>query len=163
RQDDLGVLEVMDGVQLLPEGERGPLERIAAPGRLVLIPLRLREALAPRPQSEPRRIRRLLPLLPGPLAGPQGSPSRPGGSARQHAHSLAALLRLLLEGAAQGGERLVPGPRLTEVGDRLRPLRVVQAEDRRLRERVGGAEAGGVARVALDLGRPALVSLDEQP
>ena len=43
-----------------------------------------------------------------------------------------------------------------------RPLGVVQVEDRGLRHEVGGAEARRVRFVALDLGRPALVRLDDQ-
>ena len=51
---------------------------------------------------------------------------------------------------------------LAEVRDRLRAIGIVEAEDRRLREEVGGAEARRMIGVAFDLRRPALVALDEQ-
>ena len=54
------------------------------------------------------------------------------------------------------------GTNLAEVGQRLRAIGIVEAEDRRLREDVGGAEAARVQRVAFDLRRPALVALDQQ-
>src|SRR5262249_38597409 len=43
----------------------------------------------------------------------------------------------------------------------LRAIRVVEAEHGALRGDVGGAQAGGVSRIALDLGRAALVALDD--
>ena len=45
---------------------------------------------------------------------------------------------------------------------RLRAVGVVEAENRRLREQVGGAAARRVIGVAFDLGRAAFVALDQQ-
>ena len=54
-----------------------------------------------------------------------------------------------------------PGPYFAAVGDRLRPIRVVEAEDGGLREDVGRAEAGRMLRISLDFGRSAHVALDQ--
>src|SRR5262249_12945536 len=62
---------------------------------------------------------------------------------------------------AQDRDQVAPRLRLLAEADGLRALRVVEAEDRRLMNRRGAAETGGVEGVALDLGRPALVALDE--
>src|SRR6476659_8324936 len=44
-----------------------------------------------------------------------------------------------------------------------RTVRIVEAENRRLREHVGRPEAARMRRVALDLGGPSLVAFDEEP
>src|SRR5439155_6172525 len=59
-------------------------------------------------------------------------------------------------------EKRRPRPDLADVGQRLRAVRIVEAENRRLREHVGCAEAARMERVALDLRRPPLVALDEE-
>ena len=63
----------------------------------------------------------------------------------------------------RGVGKRAEGPDLTEVGDRLRAVGVVQPEDGRLREEVGRSPAGRMLRVAFDLRRTAFVALDEQP
>jgi hypothetical protein len=55
-----------------------------------------------------------------------------------------------------------PRPDLAEVGQRLRPVRIVEPENRRLREHVARAEAARMQRIPLDLGRAAFVTLDQQ-
>ena len=74
-----------------------------------------------------------------------------------------ALLRLLraqhaAHGDDEGAERL----NLAEVGNGGGAVGIVEAENRRLREDVGGALARRVIGVALDLGGPAFVALDQQ-
>ena len=49
-----------------------------------------------------------------------------------------------------------------EVRERLRAIGIVETEDRRLREEVGGAEARRMIGVAFDLRRAALVALDQE-
>ena len=66
------------------------------------------------------------------------------------------------ERRAHRDEERRPRPDLAEVGERLRAVGIVEVEDRRLREHVGGAEAAGMLRVALDLRRAPFVALDEQ-
>ena len=43
----------------------------------------------------------------------------------------------------------------------LRAIRIVETEDRGLREQIGGAAAGRMLGVAFDLRRPPLVALDQ--
>ena len=76
----------------------------------------------------------------------------------------AGALERLLRGqrGADGAEERRPRPDLAEVGDRARAIGIVEAENRRLREDVAGAEAAGMIRVAFDLRRPPLVAFDEQ-
>jgi hypothetical protein len=81
---------------------------------------------------------------------------------RQNAES-GALQRLLSHqcGAQRADERR-PRTDLAQVRHRTRTIRIVQAEDRRLREHVAGAEAVRVERIALDLRGAAFVTLDQQ-
>ena len=64
---------------------------------------------------------------------------------------------------ADDAQEVGPRPNFAEVRDRARPIGIVEVENRRLREHIGGAAAARVIGVALDLGRPPLVALDEQP
>ena len=66
------------------------------------------------------------------------------------------------ERSAEGAEKPRPWPDFAEIGERLRSIGIVETEHGGLREDVGGAEAARMQRVAFDLGRPALVALDEQ-
>ena len=63
---------------------------------------------------------------------------------------------------AHGADERRPRENLSHVGERLHAIGIVEVEQRRLREDIGGAEAGRVRRVAFDLGRPSFVTLDEQ-
>ncbi len=81
-----------------------------------------------------------------------GQQAQPGAAARP----------LPVEGAAQGGEGVVPGGGLAEAGDVLGAIRVVQGQHGGLMVGVGRPQAGGVLRVALDLGRPAEVAFGQQ-
>ena len=56
---------------------------------------------------------------------------------------------------------MLPGADPRVVRHHLRAVGVVEREDGRLGEGVGGAQAGGMVRVPLDHGRPAHVALDE--
>ena len=78
--------------------------------------------------------------------------------------SPAPLSRLLghQHGADRAEERR-PWTDLAEVRQRLRSIRIVQTEHGGLRERVAGAEAAGMQRVAFDFRRPTLVAFDEEP
>jgi len=62
-----------------------------------------------------------------------------------------------------GGFELRPGggPSLVQGG--LGSIRIVKGQDCRLRHRVSGAPAFGVAGIAFDLGRPAFMRLDQDP
>ena len=77
------------------------------------------------------------------------------------ARALPRLFRLS-SALRKADERLVPGPRLAEIGHGLRAVGIVEARTDAWPKQVGGAEAGRVLGVALDLGRPALVALDQQ-
>lgn len=144
REDNVGVAEVVAGVDVRAEG----LHRAAVGGvvaeRLVLVPLRVGQGA--------EQVRELLPQR------------RRDDGLRQdtQAGPAARVLPLPFQGPAEGSEALVPGARLAEVRDGLGAVGVVEAEDGRLVERVGGAEAGGVLGVALDLRRPTHVALDQE-
>ena len=45
----------------------------------------------------------------------------------------------------------------------LRPIGIVERQHRRLRVEIGRAQAAGMIRIALDLGRTSFVTLDQQP
>src|SRR6185436_15989866 len=61
-----------------------------------------------------------------------------------------------------GGEKIGPRTNLAQIRQRARPVRVVQIQYRRLRMNVRRPETGRMKRVALDLGWPTLVALDEE-
>src|SRR4030095_8787014 len=54
-----------------------------------------------------------------------------------------------------------PGPDLTAIRDGLRAIRIVQAEDGRLREDISRAKTGRMFWIALDFGRTPQMALDE--
>ena len=143
RQDDVGLLEAVLRVDVLAERQLRAGARVLAAGRIPLMPFRGREA---REQlADLRRQRRRVDRL--------GQDAEAG-----------ALERLLRrQRRADRAEKRRPRTDLAEVGQRLRAIGIVEAEDRGLREDVGRAEAARVQRVALDLGRPPFVALDEQP
>jgi len=62
-----------------------------------------------------------------------------------------------------GGDELVPGGRLVAESHRLRAIRVVEIEDGGLRPDARRAARRRVEFVALDLGRPAVVALHDEP
>ena len=147
REDDVGLVEVIDRVEHFAKSElRSGLGRI--PGhRLVPVPLRLgdnrqqfldltgqarrADRLAQDPQARP-----LLGAKPGHLVGDRGQEVVIG----------------------EVDVRLA----FTRLHHRLRTVGIVQVERSGLREDVGRAEARGVFRIPLDLGRPAGVALDQQ-
>ena len=79
-----------------------------------------------------------------------------------NAQAGAALLPLTRHGIADRGKGLVPGARLAKLRDRLRTVGIVERQDRGLAENIGGAAAGGMIGIALDLGRPAHVAFHQQ-
>ena len=87
---------------------------------------------------------------------------RRGDRPRQEPEPRAAVRALLLERRACAAARNALHGRISPaLGQRLRAVRVVDVEDRGLREDVRAAEARRVQLVALDLDRPALVALGE--
>ncbi len=62
---------------------------------------------------------------------------------------------------SQRSGELAPRPDLALVGHRLCPIGVIQRKNRRLGENIRGAKAGRMIGVALDLRRPAHVTLDQ--
>ena len=64
--------------------------------------------------------------------------------------------------AADRGDEAAPRTDAAQFGDGLRAVGVVEGEDRRLREDVGAAAGGRMIGIAFDLGRAALVALDQQ-
>jgi hypothetical protein len=79
---------------------------------------------------------------------------------RQDAQSRAIRFRGVERGL-QRGDEVAPGDRVTEPAHDLRAVGIVEAEDRRLHDRVARAEARGMRRIALDLRRAVHVALDE--
>ncbi len=148
--DHVRLREGVDGVSVLAEGQLGGLPRCVVAQRLVLVPARLGE-----------RLEQLLNLL---------VQRRRDDGFRQQAQAGATALALVGHRPPQrrhavdgdGAEGGVPRRRLAAGADRLRAVRVVEGQDRRLMKHIGRAEAAGVLGVALDLRRPALVTLDQQ-
>ena len=142
-QDDVGLVEAVLRLDRLAEGEDRARARVVAAGRLPAHPLRLREA------GEGARH----------LRGESGR----GDAAGEEAQARAPSGLLLVERLPQGGPEVAPGPVLPHVEDGLRPVRVVEAQHVGLAEDVRRAQARRVVGVALDLGRPPLVALHEDP
>ena len=143
RQDHIRLAEVVVRVDVLVESELRPFQHGRAAGRLILIPFRFREMVLV------EQFRHL------------GVQRRRRDVLSQNAQAGALPGFQLVQSAAKGRQRLVPGPRPAAIRQGLRTVRIVQAEDGRLNEQVGGAEAGRMTGIALDLRRTALVALDE--
>ena len=130
-------------VDVLVESKLCPFQHGRAAGRLILIPFRFREMVLV------EQFRHL------------GIKRRRRDVLSQNAQAGALPGFQLVQSAAEGRQCLVPGPRPAAIRQGLRTVRIVQAEDGRLNEQIGGAEAGRMTGIALDLRRTALVALDE--
>jgi hypothetical protein len=142
REDDVRALDGVLRIDVLAECEPAALPGVVAPEWLPLHPLGLRQ---PAEQLVHLRAQR----------------GRGDGLAEDtEARPLHRLLRR--DDAAHRGDEGVESPDVAKVRDRRRAIRVVEVEDRGLREDVGGAAARGMIRVAFDLRRAALVALHEE-
>jgi hypothetical protein len=143
RDDDRGLLEVVDRFDVFAEGDAGAGAGVVPRGRIPLDPPGFR--------------------VPGEdlldLSGQRRRVDRLGEDAQ--AGALAG--RLCRQRAAHRRDEPAPRPHAAELRDRVRAIRIVEGEDRRLGEQVGAAAAGRVVDVALDFGRAAFVALDQQP
>ena len=86
---------------------------------------------------------------------------RAGDRSGQQTQARALLGRLRGHRGRERSAEALPARDASELGDRLRAIGVVEVEHRRLGDRVGGAEARRMLRVALHLGRPSLVALGQ--
>jgi hypothetical protein len=141
RHDDVGLVEGVPRLDHLAERQQRAAGDVVSPDGLPRDPLRGRE-----------RGEHVADLL---------LERRGGDGARQEPDPRAAIRALLLDGELRRGEKRAPRPDLPALGQGLRAVRVVDVEDRGLREDVRAAEARRVQLVALDLDRPALVALGE--
>jgi hypothetical protein len=143
RQDDVGLLEAVQRVDVPAERQLCTAACVLAAGGIPLMPFRGRESREH--LADLRRQRRGIDRL--------GQQTDAGAFER--------LLRRQRRAdcAKKGG----PRTNLAEVGQRLRAIGIVQIEDCGLREDVGRAAAARVQRVALDLRRPPFVAFDKQP
>jgi len=141
-EDDLGLVEAVDGLSVLPVGSANPFALGVAGGGLVLVPLGVGKGVEQRAEL--------------------GSQRGGGHSTRQYAQAaspcLLPALPLLLQGLHEGGPCADGSP----VQDVLRTVRVVEVEHGALHEGVGPAEAGRMIGVALNLGGPPHVALGDQ-
>ena len=141
RHDDVGLVEVVDGVA----GRAGRLTQ-AQPStigrdRIILMPMGLRVVLENCcDQFRERRRRNRFGQNPQP---------RPLGR--------------LLHGKRRldGGLKGAPGTYLAAIGHGLRPIGIVEAEDGGLREHVGGPKARRMLRISFNFGRPAHMAFDQ--
>src|SRR6266404_445856 len=69
---------------------------------------------------------------------------------------------LSVHGGTNSSKKRRPGHDLPEIRECLRTVGIIKSEHRSLREDIGRAEACGMVLVAFDLGRPALVTFDNQ-
>ena len=81
----------------------------------------------------------------------------------EHGEPGPAVFQVALFQTTPGGDKIVPRLLLGPLPHSLRTVGIVQTEDRRLDPGVGRPGRSRVQLVALDLGRPALVTLDHQP
>ena len=141
RDDDIGLVEVVDGLAGRARRLTQAQASAIAGDWIVLMPMRLRVVLKNRREELGQRGR-------GDRLGQNpetGAPSR------------------LLAGQRRSDGCLKCGPRsdLTPVGDRLRPIRVVQAKYGGLRQDVGRPQTRRMLGISFDFRRTAHVALDE--
>jgi len=142
REDDVGAIEAVLAVDVVAEGELRARASVVAARGIPLMPIRRRVAA--------EEI--------GNLIGERWRADRLGEEAKA-----SPLERLLcVQHRANRAEESRPRPNLAERHERLRSIGIVQAEDGRLREDVGRAQAARVPWVAFHLGRPSLVAFDQQ-
>ncbi len=141
REDDVRLVDPVVAIEVASEREARACAHLVAPGRLVLVPRRLREVLQD--------------LLDDLVQRRRGD--RFGQDAQ--ARALARLLRQ--DGRPHRAEELGPGAHLAAEADRLRAVGVVERKHRRLREDVRRAQARRMLGVALNLRRSPHVILDE--
>src|SRR5690606_15071267 len=142
RENDVGGAEVVLRLERPAQGEAGTVEGRGGGERRVEVEARLRVRL-PDPGDELGGERR------GGRLEEEAEPRAAGGAGG----------RLGREASCEVEPR--PGPRAFP--DPPGAVRVVEPEDRRLLVDARGAEARGVVRVPLDLRRPALAALGEEP
>ncbi len=142
RDDGVGLREVVPRLDGLPVREPGARPHGVAAGGLPLVPAGLRHRREDGAELSGERRRR----------------DRLG----QDPQAVARERRVDLHARGELVREVRPGADLSEAGDRLGAVGVVERQDERLREGVRGPEARRVVGVALDLRRPALVALDEK-
>src|SRR5262249_44238117 len=81
---------------------------------------------------------------------------------RQDSDAGAALGSLNGQSLLACRKSIAESARLAKVRHDLRAVRIIKSENRRLSENIGGAEAGWMLWISLDLSRPALVTFDEK-
>ncbi len=141
RHHHVGLAEVVDGGDVLPERQPGAGERVVVVHRVVLVPGRL-------------RIRRQQGLD---LLRERGR----GDGLREHGYALTAVGAGERRGQRLGG--VCPALGLTLLRDDLRAVGVVQPQNAGLGRGGGGAERRRVIRVPLELRRASLMALGQDP
>jgi hypothetical protein len=141
RQDDVGVGEVVAGLDILAERRMGAGAGAVARNRIEHDPLGRRQ-----------RLHQLVDL-PG-----QG---RRGDGFRQQPEAGAAGELLGVDRAGQRRGDIGPGLDFAAVFDRLRAIRIVERENRRLRVDVRAALDRRMLRIRFDLRRPAFMTLGQ--
>lgn len=134
--------EVVDAFNVLAERPLRALQGVVPPNRLIRMPAR--QGKERKQVSELRRERR-----------------RRDGSG-QDPEAGALRCPVLFQLSHHGRRKRVPAARAAEVLHDLRAVRIVEIENRRLREAVGSAQAGGMLGIALHFDRPAHVALRQQ-
>ena len=59
-------------------------------------------------------------------------------------------------------QELAPGADPAMIVNSLRPIGIVETQNRRLVEEIGSTEASRMLRIALDLGRPSFMTFDKE-
>ncbi len=130
RNDDVGLRQVVARLNRLAERQLRAFNHVIAIDRFVDVPLR-------------HRIRREI------TANLRGQRGR-GNGLRQNAYAAARQAFLHVHGAADGFHKTIPRTNVSQVGDVLSPVGIVEIENRSLRVNVGAAETGRVLRIALN-------------
>ena len=142
RKDHVRLRDFDDRVERLAEGRGGSRPDVVAVGRLPLVPPRLGQFHHQRAQ----------------LRGERGRADRLG----QDAQSPSLPLLRLLQRVPHGGEKRRPRADLLQIRHRLGAVRIVEAVESGLGERVGRAETRRVKRVPLRLRGPPHVAFDQE-
>ena len=128
-------------VELVVRHRRAGLDELIPIPRLVLVPLRLRVLLQQRRQLRRQRGR--------------------GHGVREDAQARPGFCALLGQRGHQISQKLFPRTDLPSPPHGLRPVGIIEFQDRRLVENARRAQAHRVVRVALDFRWPALVTLHQ--
>ena len=142
REDHVCGVEVVDRLDWLAESHLRARVHVVAIDRLIHMPLGLLIELKNRPQLIVQRWR--------------------GNCLREYANSCTLQSFLNVQRPANRIQKVTPGSHVAEIGHGLRPIRIVEPENRSLREDISAAETCRMFGIPFDLCRSIKMTLNQQ-